>query len=60
MIWELHNMVVGVQEQLINIVNRLTGAEEKIVALETENALIKNELCLKDNSYSWCKIGGKE
>lgn len=34
-----------------------TELENRVNALETENALIKSELCKKDNTYSWC-IGG--
>jgi len=53
--WELWGFVKTIQTQITNILNRLTGAEARIESLEEENVLIKNELCRKDNIYSWCR-----
>ena len=33
----------------------ITLLTESVKALQEENDLIRNELCLKDNTYSWCK-----
>jgi hypothetical protein len=52
---ELKSIISVMQTSLINTINRVTGAETKITVLESENALIKSELCSKDASYSWCK-----
>jgi hypothetical protein len=48
-------LLTEVKEFIVNILNRLTGAEAKISALETENDLIKSELCKVNNTYAWCK-----
>jgi uncharacterized small protein (DUF1192 family) len=34
--------------------NNYNELKEKINLLENENKLMKEELCKKDNSYSWC------
>jgi len=36
----------------------LFNANERIVSLEQENQMLKDELCSRDNSYSWC-LGGE-
>ena len=33
----------------------LGGHDEKIINLETENQLLKTELCKRDATYPWCK-----
>jgi hypothetical protein len=54
-VYELKVLIGNIQVSINNILNRLTGAETKIRELETENDLIKSELCKKDSSYVWCK-----
>jgi peptidoglycan hydrolase CwlO-like protein len=54
---ELEKMVYDIWETIKDLINKITGVEEQINDLQAENTLIKNELCKKDNSYSWCKIG---
>jgi hypothetical protein len=52
---ELEKMVYEIWETIKSLIDRITGAENKIITLETENTLMKNELCKKDNTYAWCK-----
>jgi len=47
-------LITEIKEFIINILNRLTGAETKITALENENAIIKQELCNMGSKASWC------
>jgi len=45
-------------ENMKNTVNEPT-LESRIESLEAENQMLKDELCEKDNTYSWCRGVGE-
>ena len=55
---DLEGVILEIKKIIQLMLNKNTEQDSRLDDLETENSLLKSELCKKDKTYSWCKGGG--
>jgi len=53
---DLEGLALELKKLFENLFNKNTEQDIRLTNLEKENNLLKNELCKKDKTYSWCVI----